>query len=42
MRDLLKSGVDAFGDEGENLVVEAEDVPEVVDESADAEKPLDK
>ena len=42
MRDLLKSGVDAFGDEGEDLVVEAEDVPEVVDESADAEKPLDK
>ena len=27
MRDLLKSGVDAFGDEGEELVVEAEDVP---------------
>ena len=42
MRDLLKSGVDAFGDEGEDLVVEAEDVPEVVDESSDAEKPLDK
>jgi hypothetical protein len=29
MRDLLKSGVDAFGDDGvEELVVEAEDIPE--------------
>ncbi len=33
MRDLLKSGVDAF-DDGEELVVEAEDVPEVVEEAA--------
>ena len=32
MRDLLKSGVDAFGDEEEDLVVEAEDVPEVAEE----------
>jgi len=36
MRDLLKSGVDAFNDEEEELVVEAEDVPEVVEEAAEA------
>ena len=36
MRDLLKSGVDAFADEEEELVVEAEDVPEVVEEAAEA------
>ncbi len=35
MRDLLKSGVDAFNDEEEELVVEAEDVPEVAEEAAE-------
>ena len=34
MRDLLKSGVDAFNDEEEELVVEAEDVPEEAAEPA--------
>jgi len=38
MRDLLKSGVEAFGDESDDLVVEGEDVPEVVEESAEADK----
>ena len=38
MRDLLKSGVEAFGDEADDLVVEGEDVPEVVEESAGADK----
>ena len=38
MRDLLKSGVEAFGEESDDLVVEGEDVPEVVEESAEADK----
>ena len=47
MRDLLKSGVDAFNDEEEELVVEAEDVPEVAEEAAEpapeaAEEPLEE
>jgi len=36
MRDLLKSGVDAFADDEEELVVEAEDVPEVAEEAVEA------
>ena len=36
MRDLLKSGVDAFNEEEEELVVEAEDIPEVVEEAEEA------
>lgn len=42
MRDLLKSGVDAFNDE-EELVVEAEDAPEeaVPEEAEAAEEPVE-
>ena len=35
MRDLLKSGVDAFGDDEEDLVVEAEEVPETVEDTVE-------